>query len=299
MGTSNNCALRGCQKRASTGRYCSGVCRTAARQLEYRNPDLAAEIVRLYSEERLSHKATGARVGVSEPTVRHLLDRLSVRKRTLSEAKRTLTLREDSFEHLDDVATYWIGFLMADGSIGQKGLLDVGLQPADISHLQKLRRFLGDERRTISREPDRCRMVVRSQKIAGDLAHWGVVSAKSFVAEAMNGVNAWPSFWRGLFDGDGTIHKKTDVASLTSASSRLCEQFIEFVDLHCVDGPTPRIYSYRTWFRVELNLCRSLSLLALLYEEADPEVSLDRKRLAARRALNRRAEAVVIREIAS
>ena len=59
----------------------------------------------------------GARLGVSGVAIRGIVQRRGVKMRSLSEAQRRIPLNQDAFAHSSPDVAYWVGFLMADGSI--------------------------------------------------------------------------------------------------------------------------------------------------------------------------------------
>ena len=70
----------------------------------------------------LSLVATGTLVGVSGTAISSLMKRMGIERRTLSESKRTLACNHEYFnEPLDEERAYWLGFILADGSVSDRG----------------------------------------------------------------------------------------------------------------------------------------------------------------------------------
>lgn len=116
--------------------------------------------------------------------------------------------RESAFANLDDPeAAYWFGFVLADGCLSGNSLI-VELAPKDVAHVESLRSWLSPSS-SIGRgaydEPTR--LVVTSSQIASDLRRHGIQGAKSYADSQPipDSVKESPRFWRGVFDGDGSI----------------------------------------------------------------------------------------------
>jgi hypothetical protein len=128
--------------------------------------------------------------------------------RSLSEANRRYSLREDAFDDAstDDRAAYWLGFGLADGANSGKAY-KVALHVQDVGHLEKLRRFLGTETRTIRSVPGKPHRYIQfhSVDLCAALSEWGVGQKKSLTAAAHPALEDNPHFWRGVVDGDGNI----------------------------------------------------------------------------------------------
>jgi len=120
-------------------------------------------------------------------------------------------------EYFSKIATgeqaYWLGFITADGSISSSRWpsLRIELKDSDEGHLLKFARAVGTDAPT-RKTGQRCVAIsVSSPRLVKDLADLGVTSRKSLVVEPPLDrlVGVEPYYWRGLWDGDGTIHKKS------------------------------------------------------------------------------------------
>src|ERR1051326_6709338 len=88
----------------------------------------------------------GQRFGTSHVTISRWLRYSGVTLRGPKETSTKCQLRHDSFDELTSDASYWIGFMFADGSVtssGQSGRVSVRVSERDRNHLVKLRSFLG------------------------------------------------------------------------------------------------------------------------------------------------------------
>jgi hypothetical protein len=129
--------------------------------------------------------------------------------------KRKYDLKEDYFEKVDsEEKAYWLGFIVSDGYIGLKrgkpAFLEVCLKISDLGHLEKLKNHLGyggPIHITKKNGKTRSRLIVNSKKFVSHLINMGVENNKSLTCVPIyfDDPNLQKSFWRGMFDGDGTI----------------------------------------------------------------------------------------------
>lgn len=233
--------------------------------------------------------------------------------RSMKVARRRDFLREDAFSVLTPESSYWIGFLLADGCVRKSALtaaptITLGLQLRDLSHLEAFKQFLNSRCAITIRKRGQwsfASLNVYSDRLANDLSSYGVVPAKSLIAEAKNGVEKSRDFWRGVIDGDGTLgiynrpSMPLPVASigLVSASRKLTEQFVEFLRGSGLGG-TCRVaekrctheackigdqtfVAKRSMFSVQIGAGTAIDVISYLYSDA--VVALSRKaRLASR-----------------
>ena len=142
-------------------------------------------------------------------------------------------------EYFDDVSTpeqaYWLGFIAADGCViknGKSYVLSLGLAEKDAEHVRLFARSLGS-----SKEPQPSRRLCKgayktiiyvhldSRYLVESLERIGIGPRKSATVEPWNGpADLMPHYWRGLFDGDGCIHrhKKKTGWTLTQVGSQAC-----------------------------------------------------------------------------
>jgi hypothetical protein len=150
-------------------------------------------------------------------------------------------LNEMAFDTLTPESAYWIGFLMADGSIvehkGRKTLVFHLSQP-DMYQVQNFKRFLQSDSKITLIPGGRTsqgvvagpqsRICICSNRIIAMLEQFGQVPRQTYTARARF-VEMHPDFWRGVIDGDGSVPKsaRTDVSAC--GSRPLMEQFAEFI----------------------------------------------------------------------
>ena len=126
-------------------------------------------------------------------------------------------MNENFFETLDtEEKAYWIGFIYADGSLYTGYTLSITLSVKDRLHLQKLSNIFGKEAKERSsflneKEYKQVRLNIYNKKIYNDLKKLGIENQKTY-SESTKIIEMIPKnlishFIRGIFDGDGNIHK--------------------------------------------------------------------------------------------
>jgi hypothetical protein len=173
-----------------------------------------------------------------------LLRRNGIRQRGAKEAGALLRLPvdESKFDEPTEESLYWVGFLMADGAIvedsrwpGSAPTVALVLGQKDHLHVEKFRDFLGSSHAiTLVPTLRAVRFSVRSDRLVGALAKFGVVPRKTFSAKALLGIDRSRDFWRGVIDGDGCVstHQKRNkrYPRMTLVGSKpLLDQFSAFV----------------------------------------------------------------------
>jgi ribosomal protein S27AE len=125
---------------------------------------------------------------------------------------RKYSLNDEYFDQIDTPAkAYWLGFIAADGCVledpaGRPSYLRVELARCDDDHLGALCADLGSDRPVLYYQDVAC-VSFGSRHMANALCRLGVMPRKSLIIEPWNGpADLMPHYWRGLFDGDGTIH---------------------------------------------------------------------------------------------
>ena len=256
-------------------------------------PDQRQSIVDRYVAGETA-SAIALEYGIATHAIRRCVRLAGQKWRTASEAHRSRSFDETAFDVVTEESAYWIGFLMADGSINDHGkgdkVISLALKDSDIGHLEKFRAFLKSDHsiclydQTLRGKDGavlrRATINITSHRLADALASYGVVPRKSKTAKVV-GLEWNRDFWRGAIDGDGSLYlrKQSPMISL-AGSHNLMSQFRDFVKRHCPEcnaslaqGKT--ICSFATSSRY------AQRLIEVLYR--DCIVALDRKREIARR----------------
>lgn len=124
--------------------------------------------------------------------------------------KKPKLLNENFFSCIDDeYKSYWLGFIMADGSVGNyynNFRLAIHLKSSDADHLKKFHRHI-DSKLTVREYAYGCYSCHTSDKLCNDLIKLGCVPNKTFTVEYPNIPSELDRhFIRGFLDGDGCIY---------------------------------------------------------------------------------------------
>ncbi|OXB94693.1 LAGLIDADG family homing endonuclease [Parageobacillus galactosidasius] len=171
------------------------------------------QIIELYYKN-VSFEDIHKMLGVSMRSVSRVLKEAGINTRL----KNRYTLNHDYFEEIDtEEKAYWLGFLYADGFVGNEKYNNIvlSLKQSDIGHIEKFAKaisYTGDIRitkRGNSFKPTSKQAIINfsSKKMASDLRHWGLFPGKSTKMKKFPSINKEliRHFIRGYFDGDGSI----------------------------------------------------------------------------------------------
>lgn len=144
------------------------------------------------------------------------------------EGSRRYTLNASCFDEITtEEQAYWLGFITADGGIIESGrtyALRVELAEADADHIRLLTAALGSNKPPWTRT-GLIGVSLDSWRLVERLGQLGLKPRKSATVEPWSGpADLMPHYWRGLFDGDGSIYKvgtRTDWC-LNICGSRPC-----------------------------------------------------------------------------
>lgn len=256
--------------------------------------DLRAEVVQRYlaGEDTVT---LGAAYGVSASSIGYHLKRAGVKLRSRSEAARSETVNHAAFDVITDEAAYWIGFLMADGCISDTGrgnpkiLLKLARQDGD--HVRRFAAFLEATNKIQIRANGQVAVSITSARLAQALAQFGVVPRKSYTAQ-VHGLELNRHFWRGEFDGDGSLginvtnngHEKIyHRPRLTlTGSYQLLGQFRHFLTVNIPDCRFVML-NHDRYAMLQINDSWAIQTIHLLYD--DCQTTLPRKQARAQALL--------------
>lgn len=133
---------------------------------------------------------------------------------------------ESYFADIDtEQKAYWLGFISADGCVTNNSMkLAIGL--GDIGHLYKIKIDIRSSHPVKIADNGHTGIAVlniSSMSMRRDLIKHGVVPAKSLIIEPCKSipVDLSSHYWRGVFDGDGSIYPvNRETAILTGNSIR-------------------------------------------------------------------------------
>lgn len=237
------------------------------------------------------------KVGFS--TIRSMVMSAGLRYLNRSEGNRRYALNENAFGIITNESAYWIGFLLADGSVSSTELggvndsVRVNLKGGDSAHLEKLRNFMGSEvpvkfgmAKASGKSYPFCSILISSRTVVNSLVKWGVTPNKSLTATVHADLRMNRHTIRGLIDGDGTLawnrKRKGGQDSpvlVLCGSSDVCQAFADFTSANGTSKPTP--YKRRNIWDVRKHGLEAVNLARVLYQNGD--TCLERKRAEAER----------------
>jgi hypothetical protein len=199
--------------------------------------------------------------------------------------------RPDFFDSINTAEqAYWLGFLSADGCMIATGKhpegdhLSVRLAARDKGHLVKLKAALGAHASILDgvskgfgKPSPSVNLNVGSRRLSDALVALGLNPRKSATVEPWDGpAHLMPHFWRGLFDGDGSLAIKSPTlyTAFLCGSEPCVRGFRAWAHEICGTEATPY---FRTgcWYVSIAGRYQVPKLVRSMYTDAP--VSLDRK----------------------
>lgn len=129
--------------------------------------------------------------------------------------KNRYTLNDDYFESINtEKKAYWLGFIYADGYVGDNKYNNVVISSIDHEHIQKFAEDIeysgGLRKRTGGYEGSQEQTVINfsNAKMTTDLRNLGLYPGKSKTMTSFPRIDnsLVPHFIRGYFDGDGSVY---------------------------------------------------------------------------------------------
>ena len=107
---------------------------------------------------------------------------------------------------------YWLGFISADGSVGNDYSITIGLAKKDEKHIQKFAEAIDYKNKLTEKLANgkypTTYIQLYSKTMFSDLGNKGIFPRKTFTAKPWVGTeNLMKHYWRGVFDGDGSINR--------------------------------------------------------------------------------------------
>ena len=200
-------------------------------------------------------------------------------------------------------SNYWAGFIAADGAImgedGKKLRLAISLSEKDREHLENLQSLLNHGKIRFS-DMSKYRGVVNGREVVGKrmasfsisstplcqgLLEKGITQNKTYNLKVTPRLALCKHFWRGFFDGDGSLSKlrnsKGNISTVLSMGSA-SEEIIKDFKFFCKNiGITKFKYTVRTYkkpfYVFYLSGERARYLARHLYKNAPKKARLERK----------------------
>lgn len=224
--------------------------------------------------------------GLSDFSIRRMMDRHGLNRRSNADSVRRIDLDETVFESLTRDSMYWMGFIGADGNVHGRNL-KIELQPGDVDHLHKFKEFCKSGHEVVkSKKGKYVAFTFSSQRVVGSLLRFGITPNKSLTFKPYWYCANNADFWRGMIDGDGWVNtdktygkpyvglcgSKDAVYAFAKWARKNCESTAK----PCKDGNIYKTSIYGT---------HAIVLLKKLYGN-DPKYFLDRKYEVAKKFLD-------------
>lgn len=256
-----------------------------------------AEIIRRYNAGE-STLSLGRSFGFDPSTLQEMFRRRGVKMREAGASRAGHKINESAFDEITDASAYWVGFLMADGCVVERGgsaSVNLSISACDVGHVEAFRAFLGGTQKIhITKNSNHAsqplaRYTVGSRRLADALAKLGVVPNKSATAKAI-GLECNAAFWRGVIDGDGCVRwAATDKSERRYpqirlvGSHHLVSQFADFCEP--IASRRNRVRPMHTIWQFGLTGAPAAAVIRVLYASAT--IALPRKHAVAIEILNR------------
>jgi len=237
-------------------------------------------IVKTYGDG-LSCRKIADRIGISDVTVINILQRAGVNRRSLRDAHVKYQANHSYFSKIDSgEKAYWLGWMASDGYVAcgkYTRAIGLCLQERDREIIDAFRTTIGSEHpvRTFTLKSGRSYSELRivSPQMVDDLGRLGIVPNKSKKLKCPNVPLEFQwDFFRGMFDGDGCVMKKSislcGTKDIVEAFAKLCRK----------NGYGSQVYKHScgtsTWY---MRSCgrNARGILGMLYGSG---IGLSRKR---------------------
>lgn len=221
-------------------------------------------IQEMYFEKRLRHEEMAQIANCSISRIRHYFQLNGFNRRP----NRTHHFDESIFHHIDsEEKAYWLGFLLADGSVSipnsSSYRLSLFLKSSDLEHIEKFKSFLGTsapiiQQDTVSPSTRKATsnhgVKINSKQLVADLINHGIEIRKTGKEAPPRGVPGELTlpFVRGYFDGDGSLgiytnkSKNVFYPSLTLIGTReLLEWIQEQLGVQCTITQQGKLHRFQ------------------------------------------------------
>lgn len=241
-------------------------------------------------EEERSLTKLGEKYGIKRQTLsKHLKDKGF----EVINYQNRLRCNEKVFDIIDnEEASYWLGFLYADGNISSTGnRLEIRLSIKDLEHLEKFRKFLNlstEIRTGIYNGNGFCHLSIRNKHLWETLDKLGCHPRKSLILTFPklsifkgNVQELVLHFIRGYVDGDGclSIYKRNTGVIATELNLVGTESFLKTVNLIFKNKGYISNKSCNDWenkaYQLKFSFVPSRKIARYLYENAN--IYLERK----------------------
>lgn len=238
-------------------------------------------------------------VGFSDGKVcLRLLKRLGEPVRPSSHYHTKYVVNHQYFDVIDtEEKAYWLGFLAADGYVVDGNRIGITLKGDDVTHIEKFRVAIGSTHVISSRSRDafgkrwrQVSFIFSSSHMAKTLTRHNIVPKKSLGVGPSELIpdELKRHYWRGVFDGDGCIHKINDGGRIRWRTTLCCnllfaDAYTKFVTSHVASSAKP----FKNGNIYYISFCGERltpAVVSLLYDGST--IHLDRKKALAEQAVS-------------
>ena len=185
-------------------------------------------IIREYVNGR-NAKSIANELGTYNTSIRRVLLRNNIVPRDPSEALKTV--KDTIFTCMSEEAQYWIGYIIADGTIGNNdNSISLSTVEKDKDHLNRYSIFTGVKIHKVLNKKFNLyeyRVSFRNKSLKKWFISQGITSNKSFNIKL--GIPLTASIVRGIFDGDGYVSKTGNTIEIATASINLVIQLYNYL----------------------------------------------------------------------
>lgn len=185
---------------------------------------------------------------------------------------------------------YWLGFLYADGYVGNDNRIELCLKESDKKHIEKFKNAIKSEHKISikknilqGKEFISYRIVIRDELMNKSLKALGCINNKSLVCEfPLIKDELLIDFIRGYFDGDGCIFFDKRSSNLLPRAEFSCGSKKFITELQCIlknkFNLKTSLYNDRNIYSLRFgNSKEAKKFLNLIYENSHEHIRLDRK----------------------
>lgn len=174
------------------------------------------QIKEMYFSQNMSIDTISNTLDVDKKTIYTYFHKNNVDLKLQTEYKNP-NLNHNFFQTIDnEVKSYFIGFILADGCVTHRSdcnshSLQISINSKDAYILEKLNEHIGSSNiLSYNKNKNLTKFAIHSHKICSDLKKYGIVPKKTLIAKLPNNIDEhlMCHLIRGLIDGDGWISKR-------------------------------------------------------------------------------------------
>lgn len=228
---------------------------------------LKQEIIDFYKQSPVSLKVLEEKYQLSHPTISKILKDVPKHKKAQIYNPE---LYENYFESINtEFKAYFLGFIIADGNIflakdgNRQASISITVKQSDQYILERFKQEVHTNTNLAHDGRGCVTMAVRSNKMASDLAKYGIVPRKTLMSFLPNNIptDMMCHVLRGILDGDGNVKsKQTSIRNRYAHAISYCgtKQLMEDIADYCVNvcklKVKPTVYTYTNRHLSELKI---------------------------------------------